>query len=330
MRKNIQPPEELSNSLDSNNKTKIFVIVGVLTLFLLISLVFNFLLLKKSESNNVVDKTQNYLLATNLSQIEKKDRIIHFAPLKTDITEYINTHKNLKMSVYFEYLVTGANFSINVDLNTFPGSLTKVPIAILILDKVEKGKLSLDQKLEILDSFKDNTSGDLYKVPNGTTMTIKDLLEESLVHSDNTAKNILYSLTDSDDMNILVDELGMDKLFNTEGKTTTKEYSRFFRSLYYSSMLPSERSQYILELLSKSNRSKYMADKIPNNIVVSHKYASLKPDRSYSDVGIVYIPNRPFILAVSIDGRDANDFTEDQAKEIISTIAKKAYDYLSK
>lgn len=199
----------------------------------------------------------------------------------------------------------------------------------MIMSKVEKGELNLDQQYKIDPKFKDQYSGDLYKLPDNTPITLRELIEQSLVYSDNTAKNLLNSLVTDKDITELVNNLGMDNLFNKEGNATAKEYARVFRSLYYASMLSQEHSEYLLDLLSKSERDKYMAAEIPESTKVSHKYGSMKPERSFSDVGIVYLPNRPFLIAVTIDGRESENFDETAAKEVISTIVSKTYKYIS-
>jgi beta-lactamase class A len=276
------------------------------------------------------EETQNFKwLSPHLNEIAKENRLIHFAPLKSELSSYIDTEKDVKISVYFEYLITGTNFSINVDYYTYPASLTKVPISIMILNKVNNGVLSLEDRFPITKVTRDSYSGDMYKLPDGTMFTIKDLIEANIVKSDNTAKNILYSLIKEEDINALINELGMDKLFNEKGDTTAKEYARVFRSLYYASMLTKEDSEYLLDLLTKTDRQKYMTAQLPESVPVAHKYASMKPERSFSDVGIVFVENRPFLLAVTIDGRDSKTFNEDKARQVISTITKKTYDYVT-
>jgi len=306
-----------------------------LAIFLTASVIFNIVLLtKKTQSDttftqNTVDSTDFKWLSPHLDSISRENRLIHFAPLKADIQEYLKQYKDVKISVYYEYLITGTNFSINVDYYTYPASLTKVPIAIMILNKINKGELSMDTTLPIKSTDKDSFSGELYKLPNGTTLSIRQLIEATIITSDNTAKNILYGLISTQDLNDFINELGMDKLFNEQGDTTAKEYARVFRSLYYASMLTKEDSEYLLDLLTRTNRQKFMTAKLPDDVVVAHKYASTIPDKSYSDVGIVYINERPFLIAITIDGREAKNFTQEQAKDIISTITKKAYDYVT-
>jgi beta-lactamase class A len=305
-----------------------------LFLLLLVSVVLNTFLFKKvnqQESNEpqLLDNSYDYKwLSPHLDMISRENRLIHFSPLKEDIAAYLEQYKDLKISVYFEYLITGTNFSINVDYYTYPASLTKVPISIMVMNKVNKGEITMDTKLPINNTNRDSLSGELYKLPNGTDLTIKELVEATLVNSDNTAKNILYGLISSQDLNDFINELGMDKLFNEKGDTTAKEYARVFRSLYYASMLTKEDSEYLLDLLTKTNRQKFMTAELPNDVQVAHKYASTTPDKSYSDVGIVFVKDRPFLLAITLDGRGAKDLSQDEAREIISTITKKTYDYV--
>ena len=74
--------------------------------------------------------------------------ILNFEPLKKDVNEYI-TKNNINISIYVLNMRDGASFGINEKEPIEALSLNKLPIAMIILEKVEQGKLSLDTKLPI-------------------------------------------------------------------------------------------------------------------------------------------------------------------------------------
>jgi D-alanyl-D-alanine carboxypeptidase len=48
------------------------------------------------------------------------------------------------ISIYYEQLNSGANISVNKDLRLWPASLTKLPVALVVMKKIESGGWSED------------------------------------------------------------------------------------------------------------------------------------------------------------------------------------------
>lgn len=75
---------------------------------------------------------------------------------------------------------------------TFPtASLVKVPILVTVFDLVEKGTLSLDDKLTLLKIDKVPGSGTLQFMHDGLELTVRDAAWLMSTISDNTATNLL-------------------------------------------------------------------------------------------------------------------------------------------
>jgi beta-lactamase class A len=75
---------------------------------------------------------------------------------------------------------------------TFPtASLVKVPILVTVFDLVEKGMLSLDDKLTLLKIDKVPGSGTLQFMHDGLVLTVHDAAWLMTTISDNTATNLL-------------------------------------------------------------------------------------------------------------------------------------------
>ncbi len=83
------------------------------------------------------------------------------------------------------YLNRGARFPM--------GSLFKVPLAVEVLARVEKGTLSLEQQVPVQASDLRPGSGRLVKTFSGPqAMPLRALLELTLIDSDNTATDLLW------------------------------------------------------------------------------------------------------------------------------------------
>ena len=120
---------------------------------------------------------------------------------KTDLLrnkiEQILSDKNAVVGVS----IIGNNGKDTLSLNgdkRFPmQSVFKFHIALAVLSEIDKGKLSLDQKIEISKDEllpEDFWSPLRDENPNGGTFTIERLIQYSVSHSDNTACDVLIRL----------------------------------------------------------------------------------------------------------------------------------------
>jgi len=76
----------------------------------------------------------------------------------------------------------------------FPtASLIKVPIAVAMMEQVNAGALSLDDRITVLRIEKVPGAGVLQFLHDGAEITIRDAAWLMLTHSDNTATNLLLS-----------------------------------------------------------------------------------------------------------------------------------------
>lgn len=104
---------------------------------------------------------------------------------------------NGNAGVYTSVLETGETISYNGDKHFPMQSLYKFPIAMAVLDRVDKKQLSPDQKIRITRAdyiAKIGHSPLRDKFPDGTDIAIKDLVKYSVSESDGSASDILLRL----------------------------------------------------------------------------------------------------------------------------------------
>ena len=88
-------------------------------------------------------------------------------------------------------LDTGERFELRGD-ETFPtASLIKVPVLVTLFDLVEKGEISLDDRMIVLKVDKVPGSGQLQFFHDGMEVTVRDAAWFMITISDNTATNLL-------------------------------------------------------------------------------------------------------------------------------------------
>lgn len=87
--------------------------------------------------------------------MEEKHIITTLQPIREKFREIIDQNGPDSISLYFEYLNTGANISINPDLRILPASLIKVPLAMAVMKKVERGEWLLTNELVMMKEDRD-------------------------------------------------------------------------------------------------------------------------------------------------------------------------------
>jgi len=277
------------------------------------------------------------LIDISRSLISQEHFITTLQPLRDELNQLVakETEGGSTISVYIEYLNTGANISINPQVGIWPASLAKVPLAMAVMKKVEEGGWKLANELVLMPGDADDKSGDsenpFSEYPVGTRFTVERLLKEMLVNSDNTAYYILKRNLHKDELNQIISDLGLEELFSSEGRMSAKEYSRIFRALYVSSFLKREHSQAILQWLDESPYDDFLSYEVGKRVPFPHKYGENIDLNVYSDSGIVYIPNRPYLITVMVEGNKASSFEDNQkqAARFMRDVAQKAYDYFS-
>jgi len=267
--------------------------------------------------------------------IPQEHFIVNLESLREEINKMVDEFGPDAVSVYIEFLNTGANISINKENYIWPASLTKVPVAMAVMKKIENGEWNLNNQLVLMPGDANQMSGDsknpLSEYPIGTPFSIERLLEELLVNSDNTAYYILLRNIHQDELKEVIVDIGIEALFSEQGKISAKEYSRIFRTLYTSSFLNRENSQYLLELLDKAVFNEFLSYSIHDKVSFPHKYGQDDKNKAYSDSGVVYLPNRPYIITVMVQGDQNESFENEKNKaaDFMRVVSEKAYNFFS-
>lgn len=269
-----------------------------------------------SEYNNpfpLLDISRNFISQNNF--------IVNLQPLRDDLQEIYKKYGESKIALYLEFLNSGANISYNQDVRYYPASLIKMPVAIASAKKIQDGQWKWDSELVIFQEDVDTKFGNVGNNPIGTRLTIEELMRELLTNSDNTAYKMLLRNLGAGPVNDFLVQTGLDDFFDQDLNITAKEYTRLFRSLYTSSYLSREYSEKILQLLSESPRN-YLGQSIPANVQYSHKFGENGVEKIFADSGIVYIPDRPFVVTLlyKADSTENKDDVDHFFKETGDTI----------
>jgi beta-lactamase class A len=281
-------------------------------------------------SNNAPDQQRKYpLLSKRIFSESQNDILINFTPLRTAMREYAAKQPE-KIGVYFEYLPSGTSIGVNDQVDVKLASLIKVPVVMAVYKQVEDGNISLDASVMIKKQHLDSRFGELWKRGVGTKISLEEAIRYALVDSDNTAAALLADLLPDDAIVGVFDALDLPKF--KEGDfviLSTKNYSSILRSLYLSSYLQRSHSNIVLGLLTETKFNDKIPAGVPAGTIVAHKIGVFKTsgeqeEQIFNDCGIVYVPNRPYILCIMATG------SEDAARKHMQHISKMVYGYVER
>jgi beta-lactamase class A len=232
--------------------------------------------------------------------------------------------------VYVFDLKRDIEIGINQEKIMPPGSISKLPVAIMTLKEVDKGKLSLDQQLEFTGQSAVAPSNILGDWHVGLSFSLNEYLRFLIIDSDNSSIRFLeYLLGGYEELNERVKtELGVEHFFRDPHDVTAKDLGRVYRGIYFQEYLSKESNDYLLDLLK--NTSYILQDGIPVGIpywvTIAHKTGqiSTEPGYAWADSGIIYGEKTDYILVILNEKIDIPI-----ARYKVQTISKVVYDTLN-
>lgn len=296
----------------------IIVLIFALGLFIGYSLDSNLKIRANSEYRSLETESESFSFVSPLLECESYEagELKSFKEIISDFTtESIRKGLITDASVYFRDLNNGLWLAINENDHFTPASLLKVPLAMSYLKEAQTDANLLDRKIIVKDEhmrFLTQNYVSSKSVVVGREYTVRELLEYMLIYSDNNAQRVLYENALGkwrrvfNDLGIALPEGEKDGDF-----ITVKDYARFFRVLYNASYLSKEDSNYLLELLSKSEFKQGLSLGVPKNVVISHKFGERKFNEveQLHDCGVVYLKKTPYVLCVMSRGQDSQNLS---------------------
>ncbi len=234
-----------------------------------------------------------------------------------------------RVSVVLKDLRTGRTWMHNPD-DLFPAaSLIKVPIMIAAFYKMKDGGLSLDERLAITRRNRVGGSGSLKWAPDGTKLTVRDLLVHMINESDNTATKMMldrigigYVQQQFPRMGLLytgIYEEGMSIKGGRvahENYTTAREMEMLEEKIYKGEAVDKPSSELMMEILKKPKAvASRLAKGMPAGWEIAHKTGLLR--QACHDSAIFLTPTGDYAVTV-LTGQNQS---YSQAKNFITKLA---------
>jgi beta-lactamase class A len=251
-------------------------------------------------------------------------------------TKYPEETNISHISVYFKDLNSGAWIGINEDEEFSPASLLKLPLMITAYKLAENDPEFLNRSIVYTreDSFVDQITLPEQTLVEGQEYTLEELIRRLIVYSDNEALMSIEKILDYEDVVHVYSDLGLRNPYEygMEDSLSVKGYATFFRILYNASYLNKEMSTKALKLLSETNYDKGITTGVPIDIKIADKFGEREfvdgltyERKQLHDCGIVYYPEKPYILCVMTKGSDFNSL-----QKVLQDISKIVYKEVDK
>lgn len=115
-----------------------------------------------------------------------------------------------RLGVYVKDMQTGISVSYHGEEPWYLASTVKVPVAIAVMRQIEQEQLTLDSPVALLASDYVDGAGPTNGHAPGKALSVRYLLDQMLIHSDNTASDMLIRLVGIEQVNAVVRALVPD------------------------------------------------------------------------------------------------------------------------
>src|SRR6478735_5069442 len=259
--------------------------------------------------------------------------------LESQIQE-IDQHLDGVMGIAIEDLTTGDHYFLHENEVFAQASSIKIAVLAELYHQAQSGKLKLDDlyTVQASDLVPDSDiMGGL--TPGVTRITLRDLATMMVAVSDNSATNVLIDRVGMENVNALMDSLGlthtrlrrkmMDLKAASEGReniSTPAEMMTLLEDLYRGKVLNKEMTADFFVMLS-TPKSSFIPRDLPEGLKIANKPGELEGVRN--DSGVVFVENRTYVICVMTTYlRRERDGEEAIAK--ISAAAYRMFDRLAR
>jgi beta-lactamase class A len=238
---------------------------------------------------------------------QEKEQIL-WQKLETAISD-VDHNLDGVLAVAILDLSTGQMYLLHADEVLPTASSIKIAILAELYRQAQQGKLKLTDMYTL-------QSGDIVGgsgiagvlTPGATRLTLRDVAALMISVSDNSATNVIIDRVGMENVNGLLDSLGlahtrlrrkmMDLKAATEGReniATPREMMTLLEDLYRGKVLNKQFTEDFFNLLSVHKES-YIPRELPEDLRVANKPGELEGVRN--DSGIVFTGKRPYVISV--------------------------------
>ncbi len=279
---------------------------------------------------------------------KEKNGIEGLKVLKRSVQDTLNTVQG-DFAVAFKMVGNDSiSLYINEKENFHAASTMKTPVMIELYKQVEKGSISLDDSVMVINEFKSIVDGSPFSMDIsvdsqeglygeiGQKTTYRELNYDMITKSSNLATNILIDHLDAKKVNQSMRDLGaMDiqvlrgvedlKAYELGMSNTTTAYDLMLimEAIAKGEAVSQDASKEMIAVLKDQHFKELIPAKLPKEVIVAHKTGSITGVRH--DSGIVQLPDgRKYVLVLL----SKNMENPDKGVDAMAEASKMIYDYV--
>jgi beta-lactamase class A len=252
-------------------------------------------------SSNLTDETTT-VSTTESSEAkpeEKPELTAYYDKIKQTMTKAADSFQGEVGMTYVD-LTTGKQLSVNGTQEFYSASTIKVPLTMMIADKVAAGELKWEDQLTYNEKNDYETGTGIIINDIQPKYSVRTLQEYSIIYSDNIAKNMLYDTFGSDikAKQAIYAHFLQKETDWTDAKFTSEDAAKILKILYQEKATNPE-YQAIYDYMKHTVFHERM-DTPTTSGKVAHKIGSY--EGFLHDIGILETEH-PFILTVFTNGK---------------------------
>jgi beta-lactamase class A len=233
------------------------------------------------------------------------------------------------IGVIVKDLTTGLSTGVNESANMPAASTIKIPVMVEVFRQMAAGDFDLNRQVTLERPDRDDGWGDLVYAHPGNRYSVANLLRLMIAESDNTATNMLIRLVGRVHINQTMERLGLRQTrladyIRSDGdirglRTSPLDMSRLLDSMAHEQLVNEWSSRAMIAILTGQRHNGLLPEPLPPGTQIAHKTGTLHD--TLNDVGIVYLNNSPYVIAVLTTHLP----TLDAGRQFIRGVSRLAY-----
>jgi len=212
-----------------------------------------------------------------------------------------------RVSLAVEDLTTGYRSAYNGNAEMPAASTIKVPIMVEVFHQLQEGNFDLNRHVTLTAGDRDWGSGSIASYPLGSEIPVSTLLTQMITVSDNTAANMLIRLVGRRNINLTMNDLGLEHTrltdsIHTQGwgvrntlRTSANDMVRLLVKMAQVKLIDEWSSKQMIAIMEAQEINTLLPEPLPE-VPIAHKTGSFND--TLNDVGIVYAGSSPYVIAV--------------------------------
>ncbi len=259
----------------------------------------------------------------------------------------IKAHRG-DVAIAVKHLQTGDLYEHDAENPMPTASLIKFPVMIAAYDAVEKGKLSLDEMIDLKKDDKVPGSGVLTAhFSPGARISLRDAIHLMIVYSDNTATNLVLDKLGLATTSEYMKSLGCpetrihSKVFRADtsiaperskqfglGSTTARDMVKLAAMLHGRKLVSEKASEQMLAHMFACEDKVKVPRLLPPGTRVAHKTGSVNSSRT--DAGVMETPSGPIAFCILTANNKDQRWTDDnEGDQFCAEIGSAIYQFFN-